>query len=99
MANLTALDRLWITAGNEVFRERPKTIVAVEYMRVLSRQEVEKICGDGIDVQQYLTSLLQTIERQRREIARFHKDLAEETRAVADERSWQHRQGEDYGSY
>jgi hypothetical protein len=42
---------------------------AVEYMRVLSRQEVDKIAGEGIDVQQYINSLLRTIEGQRRTIA------------------------------
>jgi len=69
-------EHVWITYGGEVFRERPKTIQAVEYMRVLSRQEVEKIAGDGIDVQQYLNSLLRQIDGQRREINRLKETLA-----------------------
>lgn len=28
------VERLWVTSGNEVFREKPKTILAVEYARV-----------------------------------------------------------------
>ena len=44
---------------------------AVEYMRVLSRHEVYKIAGEGVDVQQYINSLLRTIEGQRRHIDRL----------------------------
>jgi hypothetical protein len=48
-------------------------IEAVEYMRVLSRAEVEKMggCDEGVDLQQVLNSLTRTIEGQRREIQRL----------------------------
>jgi len=46
---------------------------AVEFMRVLSRQEVETLANDaeGISVQQYINSLRNTIDGQRKHIARL----------------------------
>ena len=49
---------------------------AVEYMRVLSREEVEKLAGgEGVDTQQYINSLLRTIEGQRRHIETLVKTM------------------------
>jgi hypothetical protein len=46
---------------------------AVEFMRVLSRQEVDKLANDaeGVDAMQWINSLLRTIEGQRKHIARL----------------------------
>lgn len=61
----------------QVARSRPVMQPdAVEYMRVLSRQEVDKIAGEGVDVQQYINSLLRTIEGQRRHINRLENPSA-----------------------
>jgi hypothetical protein len=46
---------------------------AVEYMRVLSRQEIEKIAGDGVDVMQMVNSLHRTVEGQWKHIAKLQK--------------------------
>lgn len=75
MANLTE-GRCWIWWDEEhraqvSFTKPLPRHEAVEYMRVLSRQEVEKIAGEGIDVQQYINSLLRQIEGQRRHIDRL----------------------------
>lgn len=53
---------------------------AVEYMRVLSREEVEKLAAgeDGVDMTQLLNSHLRTIEGQRRHIAQLQEQLAAE---------------------
>lgn len=49
---------------------------AVEYMRVLSRKEVEKLANDeGVDVQQLLNSYRRTIEGQKRHIATLEGQL------------------------
>jgi hypothetical protein len=74
------VERLWVWKEGRVLcvREgsRPTVIpVATEYMRVLSRQEVDKIAGEGVDVQQYINSLLRTIEGQRREIRGLNEAL------------------------
>jgi hypothetical protein len=49
---------------------------AVEYMRVLSREEVEKLLNskEGCDTQQLLNSLYRQIEGQRRHIARLEAE-------------------------
>lgn len=45
---------------------------AVKYMRVLTREEIDKLAGgEGVDTQQYINSLLRTIEGQRRHIGRL----------------------------
>lgn len=45
---------------------------ALEYMRVLSQQEVEKLASDeGVDVMQMVNSLHRTIDRQRKHIAKL----------------------------
>lgn len=71
-------DRCWIYRDGyhyaQVTFDKPDRRLyptAVEYMRVLSRQEVDKIAGEGVDVQQYINSLLRTIEGLRRHIARL----------------------------
>lgn len=59
-------------------RPDPKVHPSVEYMRVLSRQEVEKLAsGEGIDTQQYINSLLRTIEGQRKQIASMQRRVEE----------------------
>jgi hypothetical protein len=70
------IERVWITKRDEqmhvVTGPRPADD-AVEYMRVMSRDEVEKLAfsQDGIDTQQLLNSQRRTIEGQRREIHRL----------------------------
>lgn len=70
-------DRCWIWRDSFHYpkvsfaKPDPKVHPSVEYMRVLSRQEVDKIAGEGVDVQQYINSLLRTIEGQRRHIGRL----------------------------
>jgi hypothetical protein len=76
----TVVDRVWIwpneRGGLCVSITKPPESHAVEYMRVLSRHEVEKLAGEGVDVQQYINSLLRTIEGQRRHIARLQNPSA-----------------------
>lgn len=50
---------------------------AVEYMRVMSREEVEKLAfsEEGIDPQQLINSMTRTIEGQRRDINRLKEKL------------------------
>lgn len=76
-------DRCWIYRDGyhhaQVTFTKPDTRLyptAVEYMRVLSRQEVEKLAGgEGVDTQQYINSLLRTIEGQRRHIRELQAQL------------------------
>ena len=76
-------DRCWIWRDSFHYpkvsftRPDPKVHPSVEYMRVLSRQEVDKIAGEGIDVQQYINSLLRTIEGQKRQIASMQRRVEE----------------------
>lgn len=74
-------DSVWIWRDNFGLLfygdKRPERIECIEYMRVLSRQEVEKISGEGIDVQQYLNSLLRQIEGQKRHIATLTRKVEE----------------------
>lgn len=74
----TSAERCWI--WRNAFHEPcvsftkpdPKVHPSVEYMRVLSRQEVEKLASsEGVDVMQMVNSQLRTIEGQRRHIARL----------------------------
>jgi hypothetical protein len=69
------VERVWVWLEGEAIRAhagvRPHP-EAVEYMRVLSRHEVEKLSGDeGVDTQQLINSLYRTIEGQRKHIARL----------------------------
>lgn len=59
------------------FTRPPDVHEAVKYMRVMSRQEVDKIAGEGVDVQQYINSLLRTIEGQKRHIASMQRRVEE----------------------
>ena len=71
----TLPERVWVgqdaIGGLMIYPRLPDHRQAVEFMRVLSRQEVDKLVGDGVDVQQYINSLLRTIEGQRKHIARL----------------------------
>lgn len=97
------IDRVWIWPDElgSLYASvtRPPKADAVEYMRVLSRREVDKLAGDGVDVQQYINSLLRTIEGQRRHIARLNKDVTEAVRDAHTERNWQEKQRDEHGSY
>lgn len=64
---------LWHDRGLQVSLEKPAMPhgQAIEFMRVLSRQEVDKLATEGVDTQQYINSLLRTIEGQRKHIARL----------------------------
>jgi hypothetical protein len=72
-----AIERVWIEKrpGGELrVTQGPRPSPdAVEYMRVMARDEVEKLAfsEEGIDTQQLLNSYLRTIEGQRREIRRL----------------------------
>jgi len=58
------------------FTKPPDVHHAVKYMRVLSRDEVERqAADDGVDVQQMINSLRRTIEGQRREIRGLNEAL------------------------
>ncbi len=65
-----ALDKGLKEAGQWVVRE---------YMRVLSRQEVEKLANgaEGVDALQWINSLLRTIEGQRQHIALMSRRIEE----------------------
>lgn len=71
------VDRVWLWwEGRELRADfaKPRLLngVAVEYMRVLSRKEVEKLASDeGVDVMQMVNSLHRTVEGQRKHIARL----------------------------
>jgi hypothetical protein len=88
MSDHICADRIWIYRDSlrafQLALTKPAvTLEPVEYMRVLSRQEVEKLAGDGIDVQQYINSLLRTIEGQRRHIGKLAAREPEELLAEA----------------
>jgi hypothetical protein len=74
-------DRVWVWRTErdslQVSVTRPPVGPADEYMRVLSRHEVDKLAGDGVDVQQYINSLLRTIEGQRKQIASMSRRVEE----------------------
>jgi hypothetical protein len=55
----------------------PKVRPSVEYMRVLSRDEVEKLAysESGVDSMQLINSLHRTIDGQRREINRMRTEI------------------------
>lgn len=79
-------DRCWI--WRNAFHEPcvtftkpdPKMHPSVEYVRVMSRQEVEKLANDfeGVNVQQYINSLQRTIEGQRRHIRELQSRIPKE---------------------
>lgn len=68
-------DRVWVgrdaIGGLMIYWKCPEPGQAVEFMRVLSRKEVEKLASDaeGVDTQQLINSLHRTIDGQRRHIA------------------------------
>lgn len=73
-------DRVWVgpdaIGGLVLYRTHPEHWQALEYMRVLTRKEVEKLAeGEGVDVQQLVSSYRRTIEGQRREISRLNEAL------------------------
>ncbi len=75
-------DRVWIGKDDIGLLfygvKRPEIGEPIEYMRVLSRKEVEKLASDwqeGADVQQYINSLVRTIEGQKRHIATLESQL------------------------
>ena len=78
-------DRCWIYRDGyhyaQVTFTKPDTRLyptAVEYMRVLSRQEVEKLASDeGVDVMQMVNSLHRTVEGQRKHIADLQRKIEE----------------------
>jgi len=58
---------------------------AVEYMRVLSRHEVERQAADeGVELQQLMNSLHRTVDGQRRHITSLQEDNAALSNAVED---------------
>lgn len=76
-------ERVWIycdaLGGLMLARQKPITPHAAEFMRVLSRQEVDKLAGgeEGVDRQQYVNSLLRTIEGQKKHIAHLQNRIAD----------------------
>jgi len=78
-------DRCWIYRDGyhyaQVTFTRPDPRMyptAVEYMRVMSRQEVEKLANsEGVDVMQMVNTQLRTIEGQRRHIATLQRKIEE----------------------
>ena len=48
-----------------------------EYMRILSREEIDELAGEGVDTQQYINSLMRTIEGQRKHIASLERRCRE----------------------
>lgn len=83
-------DRAWMWRDAEhvphwSFTKPDAAVKSLEYMRVLSRQEVDKIAGEGVDVQQYINSLLRTIEGQRKHIANLEKTVERYSEAMEDD--------------
>ena len=78
-------DRCWIYRdgyhyAQVTFTKPDKRLypTAVEYMRVLSRQEVEQLANsEGVDVMQMVNSQLRTIEGQRKHIATLQRKIEE----------------------
>ena len=99
-------DRCWIWRDGyhypQVSFTKPEShIKSVEYMRVMTRAEMEKAAGgeEGVDLMQMINSMQRTIEGQRKTINRMAKESNEDARDAATEARWQERQGEDYGSF
>jgi hypothetical protein len=77
-------DRCWIWRDGHHYaqvsftRPDPKLHASVEYMRVLSRPEVERAASgeDGVDSMQLINSLHRRVENQLREINRLKAQLA-----------------------
>lgn len=79
----TLPERVWVgqdaIGGLMIYPRRPHPAdnQAVEYMRVLSRQEVEKLASDeGVDPMQLINSLHRTIDGQRKHIAQLEARIA-----------------------
>lgn len=74
-------ERVWVgrdaIGGLMIYPRMPDHRQAVEYMRVLSREEVEKLANDteGVDPMQWINSLLRTVEGQRKHIAALNRKL------------------------
>lgn len=80
-------------------KPNPAIHKSVEYMRVLSRQEVEKLhSNEGVDTMQLINSLNRTIDGQRRHLTRLEAQLAtlraqlREYEPPAGSREWMERQ-------
>lgn len=77
----TLPERVWVgqdaIGGLMIYPKMPDHRQAVEYMRVLSRQEVEKLASDeGVDPMQLINSLHRTIDGQRKHIAQLEARIA-----------------------
>jgi len=75
-------DRCWIWRDSQhyphvAFTKPEKIHPSVEYMRVLTRGEVERLANDteGVDAMQMINSLHRTIEGQRKHIKRLQEQL------------------------
>jgi hypothetical protein len=78
----TGADRCWIWRDHMhypqvAFTKPDRVHKAVEYMRVYSREEVERLADTeaGVDTQQLINSLYRTVDGQRREINRLKAKL------------------------
>lgn len=87
MSDAPPPDRVWVgrdaIGGLMIYPKMPDHRQAVEFMRVLSRAEVDKLASDreGCDTQQYINSLVRTIEGQRKHIARLESRPPTTTRS------------------
>jgi hypothetical protein len=104
MAGVTPPDRVWVgrdaIGGLMIYPKMPDHRQAVEYMRVLSRAEVDKLASyEGVDTLQLINSLHRTIDGQRKHIARLQRENREDSNDAAAEAGWKNRQGDEYGSY
>lgn len=74
-------DRVWVgkdaIGGLMIYPRLPDHRQASEYMRVMTRQEVEEFAEslEGVDPMQLINSLNRTIEGQRKHIARLQEQL------------------------
>lgn len=75
-------ERVWVARNTHgdllIYPRMPEHRQAVEFMRVLSRQEIEKLASDveGVDTQQLLNSQQRTIEGQRKHIGILQERIA-----------------------
>lgn len=73
-------DRVWVgmdaIGGLVLYRDQPAHRAAIEYMRVLSRQEVDRLYNEGVDVMQLVNSLHRQIEGQRKHINLLEQRIA-----------------------
>lgn len=76
-------DRCWIWRDGYHYpqvsfsRPDPKVRPSVEYMRVLSRDEIDRLwqSQEGVDAMQLVNSLMRTVEGQRKHIRRLQEQL------------------------